>query len=42
MAVFVLPDAQQDFRIHGDLYVYLIASHKQDFPTLWTQRLQRI
>jgi len=29
-------------RIHGDLYVYLIASHKQDFPILWTQRLRRI
>jgi len=29
-------------RIDGDLYVYLIASHKQDFPTWWARRLQRI
>ncbi len=29
-------------RIDKDVYVYLIASHRQDFPTLLTRRLLKI
>jgi len=29
-------------RIDGDVYVYVIASHRQDFPTLLMKRLLKI
>lgn len=29
-------------RIGGDVYVYLVASHRQDFPTLLMKRLLKI
>lgn len=29
-------------RIEGDIYVYVIAAHRQDFPTLLTKRLLKI
>jgi hypothetical protein len=29
-------------RINGDVYVYTVAGHRQDYPTLWMKRLLKI